>query len=150
MKVFIFLLILAAFLQSSVMPVNLVLLLLIARSLVVSGKENLIAAFLGGVLIGFLQAENLGFWCLVLLLVVKLVSTSRKLPVSKNIFTVAFISTLAIVLVNFLHQLIFKQTLDQWVVISEIILSLPIYACMLFWEERFVVKGEERLKLRNR
>ena len=147
--IFIFLIILAAFLQSSFIPINLVLILLICRSLVISQKENLILAFLGGILVGVLESQNLGFWTLTFLVLVKLLSLSKKLPVSKNILTILTVSSVAILLVSYLEQLVFKQTVDLKTVLIEIVVTVPFYFLVLFWEERFVVKPDNRLKLRR-
>ena len=149
MKIFIFLLILAAFLQSSFIPINLVLILLIARSLAIPEKQNLYAAFLAGILLGLLQSQNLGFWTLSFVLLVKLLTLSKKLPFSRNLLTVLIVSGLALGLVSLGQSLYFHQAFELSKLIWEIVLSGPVYLMILFWEERFVVKPETRLKLRS-
>lgn len=149
MKIFIFLLIIAAFLQSSFIPINLVLILLITRSLANSEKENLYAGFLGGILIGLLQIQNIGFWSLLFLIIIKLLHLTKMLPFSKNILTIFLVSILAVVVVHLLESVYFQSQLEVAKIIWEIFLSLPTYFVMLFWEERFVVKSDSRLKLRS-
>ncbi len=149
MKIFIFLLIMTALLQSSFIPTNLVLILLICRSLAMPEKENLYLAFLGGILVGLLQTQNIGFWALVFLLMVKVIHLTKKLPFSRNIFTVFGISALMIILVSILESFYFQTAIDQTKILVEILLILPIYLMILFWEERFVVKHDSRLKLRS-
>lgn len=150
MKTYFFLLILAAFLQASFLPLNLVLMLLICRSLVLPGKkENLILAFAAGILLSLLQSQNIGFWALVFLLVVRGVALTKKLPVSKNLLTVLSVSIITITLVTLTQQLFFKQSFDPKLVLFESVLILPLYLIMLFWEERFEVRPEIKLKLRG-
>lgn len=149
MKIFIFLLILAAFLQSVFIPIDLVLILLINRSLVLPEKQNLYAGFFVGLLVGLLQIQNLGFWVLVFLLVAKVSSLSKKLPFSKNVITILLINIAILTMVSFFSMVFLKTSFNSNNLIWESILSLPVYFLFLFWEERFVVKSEGRLKLRN-
>ncbi len=127
MKTFILILIIAAFLQSSFIPINLVLILLISRSLSLIDQANLAAAFLGGILLGLLSAANLGFWALVFLMVVKLIELIKKLPFSVNILTIIPVSLLLILAVEYSQQLLLGQTLSLTKVIVETVLVLPTY-----------------------
>jgi rod shape-determining protein MreD len=140
MKIFIFLLILAAFLQSSFVPINLVLILLIAKALARPEKDNLYAAFLAGILIGILQTQNLGFWALVFVLVVELASFSKKLPFFKNFLSALLVSAVILTLVSFLESIYFNEAFEWANLIWEIVLVMPAYLVILFWEDRFVVK----------
>lgn len=149
MKFFIFLLIIAVFLQSSFIGVNLALVLLISKNLASPEKQDLLAAFLAGVLVGLLQAQNIGFWALLFILIVKLTSLTKKLPFSKNILTILIVSSTAILLTDLLEMAYFQKTFESLKVIWEVLLSLPFYLFLLFWEERIMVKPDARLKLRS-
>src|SRR5260221_1034153 len=127
MKTFILILIIYSFLQIFFIPINLVIILLISRSLSLIDQANLAAAFLGGILLGLLSAANLGFWALVFLMVVKLIELIKKLPFSVNILTIIPVSLLLILVVEYSQQLLLGQTLSFTKVIVETVLVLPTY-----------------------
>lgn len=56
MKTLLLLIALFAFLQSAFLPINLVLVLIIARSLIVDDRENLFLAFFGGLILSFFDS----------------------------------------------------------------------------------------------
>jgi hypothetical protein len=149
MKIYIFLLILAAFLQTSFVPFNLVLLLLIARAYVIDDSTNLYAAFASGIFLGILSSENIGFLALTFLIAVKIASLMRKLPISTNVLTIIPVSFIIILLVTLSQNLLFSESLNLPLIIQETIISLPIFLGMRFWEERFLGKSDLRLKIKR-
>lgn len=150
MKLFILLLIIAIFLQTSFVPINLVLILIISRAFVIEELANYYLAFFGGILLGILSVNNIGFWPLVLLIIVKILHLSKKLPLSKNIFTVAIMAFVLLSAVDFLQSFLFHQDFEIKKVFIENIIAIPVYYLMKIWEERFIVKSEVKLKIRNR
>ena len=72
MNVLIGLIILSAFLQTSFVGANIVLLFLVCRSFIVESRMNYFLAFFSGLLISILAVQNLGFWALVFLIAVKI------------------------------------------------------------------------------
>lgn len=149
MKLVILTLIILTLLQTVLLPVNLVLLLILARSLVTDEKSNLWLAFLAGILLGLMSGTNLGFWAVIFLVVVKLVVIIKQLPIQINLRTVLPISLGIIVLVNLVEWWFLKVSLSQLKVLTEVLLSLPIYLIVGWWEERFVVAPAVKLKLRS-
>lgn len=147
MRIFLLFLTLAAFLQSSFLGVNLVLLLIAARSLILKDQDNYLIAFISGIILGILLTQNLGFWALVFLLVVKLIQLIKELPFTSNIVTVLPIGFLVVLISSFLEQLFFKQSINFTKIIIETLVFLPIYILIKIWEERFVVKPVFKLKL---
>lgn len=148
MKTFLLLLILFAFFQSAVSTLNLVLIILIARSLVLDNGENLVLAFFGGLVLSFLTQTNLGYWPLVLILVTKFGHFLRKLPVSFNPVMVFIAGALQIFLALLLDKILLNGRFEIYEHLIEAILVVPSYYLIRMWEERFVDKGTIKLKMR--
>jgi len=70
MKTLIVILIIASFLQTTILPIDLVLLVLICRAYIKSERANLYLAFAFGMLTAHLNLINLGFQTFVYLIVV--------------------------------------------------------------------------------
>lgn len=147
MRFFIFLLILAAFLQTAIIPTNLCLMLLICRSFVVSEKENFYLGFAVGLFLGVLSSQNVGFWPVIFLVAVKLVSVIRRLPIASNILAIVPVSLVLLGLSQFFESFVFGQSFNTGGIFIGVILSLPAYVIIKFWEERFIVKSDIRLKI---
>ena len=148
MKSFLLLLILLAFLQSAFLPLNLVLVLLIARSLVVEDRSNLILAFGSGLVLSFLTQVNLGYWPIVLVLAVKLAGMIRKLPVSFNPVIIFLGGVIVISIVAVVNNFLIGEKIQIIPRIWEAVLVLPIFYLTRAWEERFVVKSGIKLKIK--
>lgn len=147
MKVFLLFIVLFAFLQSAVITLNLVLVILAARSLVLSDRSNLIIAFFGGLMLSFLTQTNLGYWPLVLILIVKLGELLRRLPVSFNILTVFVAGSLQVLVVVLLNKLFLGDRIEIYPHLLEAILVVPSYYLIKMWEERFVAKSAIKLRV---
>lgn len=147
MKTFLLLLTLFAFLQSAFLPINLILVVMIARALVIEDRVNLLLAFLGGLILSFLSQVNLGYFPLVLIIVVKLVGLARKLPVSFNPLVVLLSGSIAIALVAISNSFFIHQNLTIWSHLVEALLVVPSYYLVQIWEERFIVKSHIKLKV---
>jgi len=149
MKFFILILIISIFLQTSFVPVNLALILLLSRAYVVDEKMNLYLAFISGIMLGILSSQNIGFWPLIFLVVVKIVGLMRRLPISANFLTILPVSFLLIGLVDLAKSFILNQTFNWNLFLVEVIVTLPIYILVSFLEDRFVPKADIKLKIRN-
>ena len=150
MKLFILLIIISLFLQSSFVPVNLVLILIISRALVTEDISNYYASFFAGIFLGILSVSNIGYWPITLLIIVKAVYLSKKLPLSKNILSAVITAFILILLSDFLQSKFLSQNFQILKTISEALLTVPFYYLFKFWEDRFIVKPEVRLKIRSR
>ncbi len=149
MKLFILLLILAMFIQTSFLSVNLCLILLIARSLIVQERSNLFAAFFGGILLGVLSSVNLGFWPFVFLIVVAVCQFVKKSPPLANIFATVTTAVLLILLVSIVESVVYHQNINPKIVAVEMVLLIPAFLLINFWEERFVVRPDIKLRLKS-
>ncbi len=148
MRLFIFALVLTAFLQTSFLQFPLCLVMLICRSFVVDEKQNYYLAFAAGLLLGILSTQNVGFWALIFLLVVKLTHLIRKLPFTANSITILPVSFILTAAVNLLESFIFSSSFNIYNPILASIFSLPVLIAIKFWEERFTVRPDIRLKIR--
>lgn len=146
MKAFMLILIVAALLQSSVVPFNLVLLLLLARSLVKPSLGNLWLGFFSGILLGLLTSQNLGFYALVLVGMVELMNLLKSAPVSSNYLTVPLVAAVLLI-VSVLEQLFLHQLSNWNLIVVETALFLPVFVTVKFWEERFIPTPAIKLKL---
>lgn len=147
MKTQIAILILASLIQVVFWEVNLVVLLLIIQALIRNEKSNLLLAFFMGLFVAHLQELPLGLLSLIYIFEIELVQILKKIPLS-GIFTPFFIIFLVLFINSSLYSIIFSQTLIVWPkLFIEIILSIPTYIIMSFWQDRFVVKKDIKLKV---
>lgn len=148
MKTLIVVLILLSFLQATLIPLDLVLIFLILRSYIVPEKENLYLGFSFGLFISFLQNSPLGVYSLIFILILQIVQVIKSFPLINPwvIFPILFISLVAY---SVLIALFFHQTISFTKILIEIIVALPIYILISFWEERFIVKKEIKLRVNS-
>ena len=147
MKTFILLLIFVTLLQTAFIPVNLCLILLVCRSLVISDRMNFYLALISGIVLGLLSSSNLGFYPLIFLVYIYLLSLFKKSAFSTNFLLFLPIALLIYATTAFLEKLIFNQSFSFSKLIFETLLTLPLYLLVRFWEERFVVRKGIKLKI---
>lgn len=147
MKTLIIVLIIASLLEATILPINLVLIILICRSYLKSDKTNLFFAFFFGLLDGHLKLTVLGLTSLSYLLAITIVASLSKSRLSSNAFLIVPVS-FSILLVNQIILNYFThQTLQILKVFFESLISLPIFFLIKGWEERFIVRKEIKLKI---
>lgn len=149
MRVYLLALILIALIQSSLLPINLCLCAIIAKSFASYGKENYYLALITGITLGILSTINLGFWALILLIVVWITHLVRKLPITTNYLTILPVSFGIILVVTLLESFFLNQKINYWIIIIESVLTLPLFVLIKIWEERFVVRDDIKLKLKS-
>lgn len=147
MKTFIFIIILAAFLQTAAIPVDLVLLLILSRSLITTDSLNLYLAFFAGILLGLLTPTNLGFYALFFIFISWVGQLLRKTPLISNILTILPISFIAVLALSLVLKLFQGESINLTHILVDTLLSLPIYIGVRFWEERFIVPTGIKLKM---
>lgn len=147
MRLFIFTLILASFIQTAFLEIPLCLTMLICRSFVTEEKQNYYLAFFSGLLLGLLSTQNIGFWPLIFLVIVKLTHLIRKLPFTANFLSIVPITFILLTLALYSESLISNSKIIFGNIYLSTILSLPIFLMIKFWEERFTVKPGIKLKI---
>lgn len=149
MKLFVLLLSLAALLQSAFLGINICLILIVCRAFMRPNKENYYLAFGLGVAIGLLTGQNLGLWAVVYLLAVKLSHMTAKMPVSANILTVLPAAITAVMLSVLAEKFVLGQSIQYTKLAYEIILSLPVFLFVKFFEERVIASPDLKLRLKS-
>ncbi len=146
MKTLIIILIAAAFLQTTILPIELCLLILICRAYIKSGKENLYLAFAFGLLVSHLNTASLGLQSMVYLAIVLMTESLPKLRLAGNPLLIVPISLVFLFLNQIFFSMINHQSLEVSNIIFASLLSLPILYLIRFWEERFIVQREIKLR----
>lgn len=147
MKTLVVILIIASFLQTAILPINLVLIILICRSYIKISKASLYLAFGFGLLISHLSLVNLGFYSVVYLFATQITESLSKVRLAGNSLLILPISFVLLTVSHILTSIFLHQSLQIFPkVIIESIISLPILIMVRIWEERFIVRGDIKLK----
>lgn len=148
MKTLIAILIIAAFVQTTVLPVDLVLIILICRSYIKVDRLNLILGFWLGLLVSFLDLTPLGLQAIIYLFLIQLTQVLSKFPLAGNPLLIIPISLMVLSCNHFFISLVGATSTQLFPkVIWESLLSLPVLYLLRLWEERFIVRKEIKLKL---
>ncbi len=147
MKLFIIVLILACLIQTSFLPVNLCLILLICRSLARPDSNNLYLAFAAGIFLGILSSLNIGFYALAFLIIIEIVELLKNSRITSNILTVVPISAVLFLGLAVTEKIVLGMSINFWIISIDALLSLPFFVAVKFWEERFIVLPDVKLKL---
>lgn len=148
MKILIVVLIICSFLQSTIIPVDLNLIILICRSYTRSDKSNLFLAFAFGLLNSYLNLNLLGLQSLIYLVLVSFTQTLSKSRLAGNLllimplvlFSSAVNQVTLSIAGNYSIELFPKIFLESFI-------SLPSLYLIRLWEERFIVKREIKLRV---
>ncbi|MEK7616451.1 MAG: hypothetical protein AAB414_00145 [Patescibacteria group bacterium] len=146
MRTLIVVLIICAFLQSTILPLDLVLIILICRAFLKIGKANLYLAFAFGLLISHLTLIPLGLQSIGFLVLVQITQSLSRSRLSINPISLVSICFVAIAL----NQIIVWMIYGSIQFVPKIyggFLSLAIFYLVRFWEERFIVRKEIKLKI---
>lgn len=147
MKTLIAILILSAFLQTTIFPFDLTLIILLLRTLIKPSKSNLYLAFLTGLLVSHLSSAPLGLYSFIYLLLVQLGLILAKSRFSNHMLIIYIEVTAFLVIENLSLSLFVGQSVMLWPkVFVESLLTLPIYIVLRLYEERFVINKEIRLR----
>lgn len=136
-----------AFLQTTILPINLVLLVIVLRSFLTSEVENLYLAFGFGLLISHLNATPLGVQNLIYLALIIFARSIGRMPISSNILIVLPLIFISTIIDTFINSILLNQSFQIIQVMLPMILAIPIYIALRFWEERFIVSPQLRLKI---
>jgi hypothetical protein len=147
MKLFIFIFFLLTLLQTSFVPLNLCLILLICRSYASHQRSNYYLALAGGLYLGILSAANLGFWPIVMLMVVLLMHIIRLLPITARYLTVIPVTLVVVLAVSWIENFFLKTPLIWWYPVISAMIALPVYIVVREWEDRFVAKPGIKLRV---
>jgi cell shape-determining protein MreD len=147
MKLFIFIICLLVFVQTSFVPLNLCLILLICRSYASPQKSNYYLALIAGILLGILTAFNIGFYALIFVITVFLMHSLRQLPITGKFITIFPATLTALIVVMWIENLVYHLPHNWWYPMWGSILALPIFFVIREWEDRFIVKTGIKLRV---
>lgn len=147
MKTLIIILIISAFLQTTILPIDLVLLILICRAYIKPAKSNFYLAFAFGLFISHLNLTPLGLQSLVYLLFVAVTESLSRLRLAGNPLLIIPISFVLISLSQLVNSFLTHNLFEFPKVIIASVLSLPILYLVKLWEERFIIQKEIKLRV---
>lgn len=147
MIIVVLVLIFLSFLQAVLWPVSLVLLVLISRSFLSDDRKNFWLAFVFGLLLSLLLGLPLGSLSLIYLLIITAVAVFKKTQPTSPWLMVLPIAFILLGLERLIQGWWSGSSLEIWPLIIEVVLVLPVYLVVSFWEERFTAKGDLKLKL---
>lgn len=148
MKFKILLLIFLTFLQATILPINILLIVLILLNLIAPQKANLYLAFFFGLFSSLLSFTPLGINSLIFLIMVILAQLFARFLMSHNLLTIIPFMFLILAFNNLISSMIFVtsiQILPQLLIESA--LALPIYLLLKFWEDRLAPNTAIKLKM---
>lgn len=149
MKTLIVVLILTSFLQVTLVPLDLCLMVLLLRSFIRPSSDNLYLAFGLGLLVSILNQSQLGLESVIFLFFTELVYFVSKSTLTRNLYSSVAILGLFLVLYQVIEGLIYHQTIQFWPKVPiEVLVSLPLYIVIRVWEERFITRKDIKLKVK--
>ncbi len=148
MKTLIVILIIASFLQTTILPINLVLIILICRAYLKISPSNLYLALFFGMLISHLNLVTLGFNSLIFIICVQITQGLSKTRLAGNSLLIIPITFILLSSSGILTSVFLNQSPEAFPkILFESLLSLPILYALKIWEERFIVRGDIKLKM---
>lgn len=143
-------LILLVFLQEAFLPFNLVLLIIVSRTFVAPEKENYYLAFFFGLLLSFLAGYQLGILSMIYLIIVMAISIFKKIQFATHPLIVIPVAAAALLIDAIIKSLMLSSSINYWSILPQVILVVPVYFIVLFWEERFVPRKDIKLKVKEK
>lgn len=148
MQFFLVILVIGAFIQSSLVNLNLCLVLLSVRALVLEKKENFYLAFFSGILLGVLTSKNLGFYPILFIFVVKLLSILNQTRITPTNYLVVLPACLIVFTVaEYLEKFFFGESVSFVKIAIETVLVIPTFLIISVLEDRLTPKGGIRLRV---
>ncbi len=148
MKTLIIILIIASFLQTTILPINLVLIILICRSYLKISPSNLYLAFIFGLFLSHLHLITLGLNSLIFIVCVQITQGLSKTRLAGNSLLIVPITFVLLSIFGILTSVFLNQSINLFPkVLLESLISLPILYILKVWEERFKVSGDIKLKM---
>lgn len=147
MKTLVVILIIVAFLQTTILPIDLVLLILICRAFVKSDRSNLYLGFFFGFLTSHLSLSYLGVQSLIYLVIIQVTESLSKSRLTGHPFWIVPVSFSFLSLNQLINSLFTYQIFSLQKILFASFLSLPTLFLVRLWEERFIVRKEIKLKV---
>lgn len=148
MKTLILILTIISFLQSTVIPIDLVLIILICRSYIKSDKSNLVLAFSFGLFNSLLNLTPIGITSLIYLVLIAATESLSKSRLAGNSLLVIPLTLILMSVNQLIQSMLIHGSVQLFPkVLIETTISLPVFYLIRLWEERFIVKKEIKLRV---
>lgn len=147
MKTTIFILTVISFLQTTIIPVNLVLIILICKSIIDQDENNLFLAFGFGLFNAHLTLGNLGLQSFLYLILIQITLIVSRWRFSIHWLQIYPLTVLLLSIYVFALAIVGQRSVQIFPqVFIESLFSLPVYFIIKLWQERFIVKKDIKLK----
>lgn len=150
MKTLITILIILSFLQTTILPVNFVLIILICRTFIRNDKSNLYLAFGFGLLLSHLSlvlVGSLSILYIILIFFAQLLSTSRFV---NNILFLFPFGIFALLADHFAASRLLNTSFSfSFSLFFSFFMIIPVFFLLKLWEERFIVRKDIKLRMRD-
>lgn len=140
---------LLALLQTTFIPLDLVLIFLVCRSFVSSGRSNFYLAFCFGIMVSLMATKPVATFAIFYLLSVEVVQILKRTELSNYWLAILPISILVFLLENLLDIVMFGSWFSWTKILSQLGVVLPFFVGLKIWHERFVGQKDFRLKLKG-
>lgn len=141
--IFIFL----AFVQITLLPFEIVVIVIILRSFLVTDRTNYYLAFALGLLLAFLSGYPLGIFSLIYLGMVMIIYLLKKAHFISHWMGATVVSVILLLGYHLLEKFLLGLSLNQSTYFIELALILPIFIILKFFEERFTPALGVKLKV---
>ncbi|MDO8570178.1 MAG: hypothetical protein Q7R97_01165 [Candidatus Daviesbacteria bacterium] len=135
------------FLEGTILPFDLVLVILITRSFIVQEKSNYYLAFFFGLLASLLLGYPQGLLSLIYLFSVQISHIIKSTNLAAYWIAVLPLTFFCLLIEQFILQLLNISNFNLILIIIPTILVLPVYFIVRIWEERFIVSKDIKLKM---
>lgn len=135
------------FLKGAILPFDFVLMILVARSFIVAEKSNYYLAFFFGLLGSVLLGYPLGLLSLIYLISVQVSHIIKTTHLAAYWIVILPLTFFCLFIEQLILKLLNISNFNLTFIIIPTILILPIYFIVRFWEERFIVTKEIKLKM---
>ncbi len=140
--------IIAAFLQTTVINLQLSLMILLSAALLRRDNLALYLSLFAGILIGTLSGINLGYYSLVYLAIVQGIRIYRRAPIHGNILFIAPAAVSAFFVFQLASLIYLHTSLDLVKIIFDSLIFVAFYWLIQFFEDRLNSNTEIKLRLK--
>lgn len=131
--------------QSSIIPVNITYIFILAYSYFSMKSSDYILAFISGLILSLLSSQNLGTYPIIFILAVFLIHLSRKIPVSAHLIIFIIFSSAILFSTSQFLALLSRHSVVYIYLLIEIILSLITYFILHFFKFKHSSKQTNKL-----
>lgn len=139
-------LIIFAFLQSTILPFNLVLIFLLLKAYFFNQRSTLYMAFFAGLLLSLLLNLPLGFLSIIYIFLTQAIHIISRLTFASNVLALFPLLFITLALDRFLISLYLKESMTLFPgVLVEVALAIPMYILLRLLDEKLNIKSSMKI-----